>query len=149
MTPEAKGHLVGVLFIAAIAAIGLYVVLVGLGQFGRRGGDAPSWVLVAAGAGFLLAAGSFGLSAVGGILYGAKAGPDGRLSDDAPYALRAAQIILSLGVVGVLATVATWVALNPETGSSTGRKVAFAAGAVTVWAMFFGFAVWRLRRLRR
>ena len=98
---------------------------------------------------FLLAAGSFGLSALGGILYGAKAGPDGSLSGDAPYAIRAAQILLSLGVVALLASVATWVAFNPEAGSSTGRKAAFAAGAVTIWLMFAGFAVFRIRQLRR
>jgi hypothetical protein len=149
MSPEAKGHLIGLLFIAGIAAIGVYVVSIGLGQFGRRASDAPGWVLIAAGAGFLLAACSFALNVVGGIVFGAKVQPDGGLSGEAPHAIRTAQIILSLGVIVMLATVATWVALNPEAGSSTGRKVAFAAGAVTIWLMFAGFAVWRLRRLRR
>jgi hypothetical protein len=148
MTPEAKGHLLGVLFIAAIAAAGVYMLMIGFGQFGRGRGDAPGWVLIAAGAAFLFAAGSFGLSAAGG-LYGAKAESDGSLSDDAPYAIRCAQIVLSLGIVAMLATVATWVALNPEGGSSTGSKVAFAAGAAMTWAIFLGFAVWRLKRLRR
>lgn len=149
MTPEAKGHLLGMLFVAVIAMIGIYLVVIGLGQFGRRTGDAPGWVLLAAGTGFLLAAGSFGLSAAGGILYGAKAEPDGSLSDDAPYAIRTAQIVLSLGIIAMLATVATWVAFNPGDNSSTGRKIAFAAGAFTTWLIFAGFTIWKIRRLRR
>lgn len=149
MSSQAKGHLIGVLFIAAIAAVGVYIVLAGLGRFGRSSGDAPGWVLVTAGAAFLAAAASFGLSAVGGALYGASARPDGSLSDEAPYGLRAAQIVISLGIVALLASVATWVALHPEPGSSTGRKVAFAAGAAGTWAMFLGFAWWRLSKLKR
>jgi len=149
MSSETKGHLIGIVFIAAVAAIGVYMLLIGFGRFGRSAGDAPGWVLIAAGTAFLLAAGSFGLSAVGGIVYGAKAGPDGSLSDDAPTAIRAAQMLLSLGIVAMLATVATWVAFNPEAGSSIGRKVAFAAGAAMTWAILLGFAIWRLRRLKR
>jgi hypothetical protein len=149
MTPQTRGNILGVLFVAAIAAIGIYIVLAGLGKFGRGAADAPGWVLIAAGAAFLFAAASMGLNAVGGIFFGATAGPDGRLSNDAPYAIRAAQILLSLGIVAMLATVATWVALNPEGDASTGRKVAFAAGAVMTWSILFGFAIWRLRGLRR
>ncbi len=149
MTPQTKGNIIGVLFVAAIAAIGIYIVLAGLGKFGRSAGDAPGWVLIAAGAAFLFAAGTMGLSAVGGIFFGATAGPDGKLSNDAPYTIRAAQIVLSLGIVAMLATVATWVALNPEGDASMGRKVAFATGAAMVWAIFFGFAIWRVRALRR
>lgn len=149
MTPQTKGNIIGVLFVAGIAAIGIYIVLAGLGKFGRGATDAPGWVLIAAGAAFLFAAASMGLSAVGGIVFGAKAGPDGNLADDAPHAVRATQIFLSLAVVAMLATVATWVALNPEGDASTGRKVAFAAGAIMVWGIFLGFAIWRVRGLRR
>jgi hypothetical protein len=149
MSPEAKGHLIGVLFVAAIAAIGIYILLIGFGQFGRRTGDAPSWVMIAAGAAFLLAAGSMGLSAIAGLAFGAKAWPDGNLLDDAPYAIRAAQTVLSLGIVAMLATVATWVAFNPAAGSSTGSRIAFAVGAAMTWTIFLGFVIWRLRRLRR
>jgi len=76
--------------------------IIGLGRFGRTAGDAPSWVLVAAGAAFLLAAASMGLSAIGGIVFGARAKADGSLSDDAPYAIRAIQVLLSLGIVSML-----------------------------------------------
>lgn len=148
MTPETKGNLIAILFIAAIAAIGAYVVLAGFGAFGRSRGDAPDWVIVIAGAAFLLAAGSMGLSAVGGMFFGAKAGRDGSLSEDAPYPLRVLQILMSLGIVALLAIIATWVAFNPGDAGSTGRRVAFAIGAVTIWMMFFGFAIWKLRRLR-
>jgi hypothetical protein len=143
------GHLIGLLFIASIAAIGISVVMAGLGRFGRSAGDAPGWVLIAAGGGFLLAAASFALSAIGGIVYGATAKKDGSLSDEAPIAIRATQIVLSLGIVAMLATVSTWVALNPEPDASTSRKFAFAAGAVTIWVMFAGIAIFRLRRLLR
>lgn len=149
MTPQTKGHRIGALFVAGIAAIGIYIVLAGLGQFGRGRGDAPGWVLIAAGAAFLLAAASTGLNIIGGLLFGAKADRHGKLSDDAPYAIRAAQIVLSLGVIAMLAAVATWVAFNPGEGSSTGRRIAFAIGAIMTWAIFAGFAVWRLRGLRR
>jgi hypothetical protein len=149
MTPQTKGNILGILFVAAIAAIGVYIVLAGLGKFGRSTGDAPGWVLVVAGAAFLLAAGSMGLSAVGGIFFGAKAGADGSLSGEAPRAIRTAQIFLSLGIVAMLATVATWVALNPEGDASTGRKFAFAAGAVMTWSILIGCGIWRLRGLRR
>jgi len=149
MTPETKGNIIGLAFVAIIAAIGLYVVMTGLGRFGRSDGDAPSWVLIAAGSAFLLAASSMALSAIGGIVYGAKANPDGSLTDEAPYAVRALQILLSLGIVAMLVAVASWVALNPEEGSATGRRIALAAGAITVWAIFFGFVIWRLRGLRK
>jgi len=149
MTPETKGNIIGVLFVAVIAAIGIYIVLVGLGQFGRSASSAPNWVLVVAGAAFLFAGASMGLSAIGGIVYGARAGRDGNLSDDAPSAIRAAQIVLSLGIVALLATVATWVALNPENGASIGRQIAFAAGAIMTWGIFLLFAIYRLRNLRR
>jgi hypothetical protein len=149
MTPQTKGNILGILFVTAIAAIGVYIVLAGLGKFGRSTGDAPGWVLVAAGAAFLLAAATMGLSAVAGIFFGAKAGRDGSLSGEAPRAIRATQIFLSLGIVAMLATVATWVALNPEGDASTGRKLAFAAGAVMTWSILLGFGIWRLRALRR
>jgi len=149
MTPETKGHLIGVLFVAGIAAIGIYIVLAGLGQFGRGRGDAPGWVLIAAGSAFLLAAASTGMNAVGWFLFGAKADRHGQLSDEAPYGIRAAQILLSLGIIAMLATVATWVAFNPGEGSSTGRRIAFGIGAIMTWTIFAGFAVWRLRGLRR
>ncbi len=149
MTDQAKGNLFGLLFVAAVAAIGVYIVLAGLGTFGRGRGDAPSWVLIAAGAAFLLAAASMGLSAVGGIFFGAKARSDGSLPESAPYAIRVAQIFLSLGVVALLATVGTWVAFNPETGASAGSKTAFTVSAIVIWTIYLGFGLLWLRRLQR
>lgn len=148
MSDQTKGNLIGLLFVAGIAAIGIYIVLAGLGKFGR-GGGAPGWVLVVAGAAFLFAAASMALSAIGGIFFGAKTGTDGSLTDDVPYGIRAAQILLSLGIVALLATVATWVALNPEASASQSSKIAFAAGAIILWVTLAGFAFWRLRKLRR
>jgi hypothetical protein len=149
MPNESKGNFIGLLFVALIAAIGVYIVYAGLGKFGRGPNDAPGWVLIAAGAAFLFAAASMGISAVAYFTTGAKAGRDGSLGDDAPRPLRATQIILSLGVVALLATVATWVAFNPGEPGNTARSLAFASGAVLIWTMFAGFSVWRLRKLFR
>ncbi len=149
MPESTKGNLVGLAFVALIAAIGVYIVAIGLGKFGTNPNDAPGWVLMVAGAAFLFAAASMGMSAIGGIFFGAKAGPDGALTDDAPYPIRLAQILLSLMIVALLAVVATWVAFNPGDASTTGRKIAFAGGAVLVWLIFAGFAYFRLRKLHR
>lgn len=147
MSDKTKGNLVGLLFVAVVAGIGAYVVIVGLGKLGRSPSDAPGWVIVVAGMAFLFAAASMGLSAIGGIFFNATAGRDGSLSSDAPYGIRVAQILLSLCVIALLASVATWVALNPEEAAPVGRRIAFAVGAIAIWCMFAGFAFWRLRRL--
>ncbi len=149
MSDQAKGNLLGLLFVAVIAAIGIYIVYAGLGKLGRAPNDAQGWVLVVAGAAFLFAAASLAMNAIGWFFFGAVAGRDGALTDAAPASLRFIQRVLSLGIVALLATVATWVAFNPEAGASTGRKTAFAAGAALCWAIFAGFAIWKLRRLRR
>ena len=148
MRDQAKGNLIGLAFVAGVALIGIYILLAGLGTFGRGKGDAPGWVLVVAGAAFLFAAASIGLNAIGGIFFGARAKPDGSLSDDTPKALRIAQMFLSLGIVALLASVATWVAFNPGEGSAT-RSIVFAIGAVMTWGTFIGFAILGLRRLQR
>jgi hypothetical protein len=147
MQDQTKGNLIGLLFVALVAAIGVYIIYIGLGKFGRGVNDAPGWVMVAAGAAFLFAAASMGLSAIGGIFFGASANRDGSLNESAPKAIRGAQMLLSLGVVAMLATVATWVAFNPGEASGTGSNVAFAAGAVLIWGALLGFAIWRIRRL--
>lgn len=149
MSDKTKGNLIGLLFVAVVAAIGTYVVIIGFGKLGRNPHDAPGWVILVAGAAFLSAAASMGISAIAYFTTGAKAGRDGSLGDDAPRPLRAAQIILSLGVVALLATVATWVAFNPGEPGNTARSLAFASGAVLIWTMFAGFSVWRLRKLFR
>lgn len=149
MPDETKGNFIGLLFVALIAAIGVYIVYAGLGKFGRGPNDAPGWVLIAAGAAFLSAAASMGMNAIAYFATGAKAGRNGNLGDDAPPLLRAAQIILSLAVVALLATVATWVAFNPGEPGNTGRQLAFASGAILIWTIFAGFAYFRLRKLLR
>ena len=47
MSDRAKGNLIGLAFVAVIAAIGVYILLAGLGRFGRSPNDAPGWVLIA------------------------------------------------------------------------------------------------------
>jgi hypothetical protein len=145
MTDQAKGNLIGLLFVAFIAAIGAYIVYIGLGKLGRGANDAPGWVLVVAGAAFLFAAASKGLNIIGWFFFGARAGADGGLTDSAPYGLRAAQIALSLGVAVLLATVGIWVAFNPESASNPERRVAFAVGAFTIVVMIAGLGFWKLR----
>lgn len=148
MRGQAKGSLTGLLFVALIAAIGAYIVYAGLGKLGRSPNDAPGWVLVVAGAAFLFAAASAGLNAAGWFFFGAKAGPDGALTDAAPAPLRLVQMLLSLGIVALLATVATWVALNPGDGSAM-RRIVFGFSAVMTWGILLGFAIWKLRKPRK
>lgn len=145
---DIRGHLIGVLFIAVIAAIGIYIATRGIGRLSRGPNDAPGWVLAVAGAAFLFAAASMAISAIGGILFGATARRDGSLGDDAPYGLRLAQMLLSLGIVALLASVATWVAFNPGPGGA-GRSIVFAFGAVCAWLIFFALAVWKLRAMHK
>lgn len=149
MRDETKGNLIGLLFVAVIAAIGIYVVLIGLGKLGRSPHGAPGWVIVVAGAAFLFAAASTGMNALAYFTTGAKAKADGSLDSTAPYPIRAIQLLLSLIVVALLATVATWVAFNPGDGPDNSRNVAFAVGAAIVWIIFLGFAWLALKRLAR
>lgn len=148
MSDQTKGNVAGLLFVALIAAIGVYIVYAGLGKLGRSANDAPGWVLVVAGGAFLFAAASMAMNAIGWFFFGAATGRDGALTDAAPASLRFAQMLLSLGIVALLATVATWVALNPGEGSAA-RSIVFAIGAVMVWGIFAGFAIWKLRKLRK
>jgi len=148
MSGQTKGNLAGLLFVALIAAIGVYIVYAGLGKLSRSANDAPGWVLVVAGGAFLFAAASMAMNAIGWFFFGAVAGRDGALTDAAPAALRLIQMLLSLGIVALLATVATWVALNPGEGSAV-RSTVFAIGAVMSWGIFAGFAILKLRKLRK
>jgi len=143
---ESRGHLIGLLFVALAAALGIYLLLAGLGTFGRGRNDAPGWVLIAAGGAFVFTALSMGLNAIGWYCFGAVAGKDGGLPDHAPYGLRLAQLLLGLGVVALMATVATWVAFNPGPGG-TGRGIVFAIGAGCAWLVFLALAFWKLRKL--
>ena len=149
MTNQTKGNLIGLAFVACIAAIGAGIIYVGVGKLGRSGQDAPGWVLVIAGGAFLFADASMSINAIGGSVFGATAGRDGALSADAPYGLRVAQIVLSFAILGMLATVATWVAFNPGEHSSSGQKFAFATAAIVGWLSLIAVGVWRIRRLAR
>lgn len=148
MSDQTKGNLAGLLFVALIAAIGSYIVYAGLGKLGRSPNDAPGWVMVAAGGAFVFAAASLAMNAIGWFCFGAVAGRDGALNDSAPASLRLVQMLLSLGIVALLATVASWVALNPGEGSAA-RRVVFGLGAVMTWGIFFGAAIWKFRKLRK
>jgi len=148
MNDQAKGNLIRSIFVALIAAIGIYIVLAGLGTFGRSARDAPGWVLVVAGTAFLFAAASMAIDVIGSFLLGASARKDGTLTDAAPAPFRLAQMLFSLAIVALLATVATWVAFDAD-DAGTVRKFAFGIGAALCWAIFAGAAIWKLRRLRK
>jgi hypothetical protein len=139
---EILGRRIAYFFAALIGAIGVFLVLTGFELFGRGSGHAPGWVIMLCGLAFLSAAGSMGLSILGG-----ATARDGSLPDSAPFALRLAQTLLSLGIMVMLSSVASWVAFNPGS-AGTGARFAFGAGAALCWLIFLGFAIRALRRLR-
>ena len=142
MTPSAiLGRRIAYFFAALVAAIGGFLVLTGFELFGRSG-NAPGWVIMLGGLAFLSAAGSMALSIIGG-----ATARDGSLPDSAPFALRLTQTLLSLGIMVLLSSVATWVAFNPGNAASMGHRLAFGAGAVLCWLISLGFTIRAIRRL--
>jgi ABC-type transport system involved in multi-copper enzyme maturation permease subunit len=141
--PDPAARRVALAFAAGFALLGLFVMLAGLGVFGRSRGDAPGWIVIVAGAAFVLAAASLALSAIGG-----ATARNGALTGTAPFALRLLQTVLGLGLVALLAVTATWVALHPGDASGWDRRAAFSAGAAVTWIIFVGFALNGLRQLR-
>jgi len=149
-----------------VGALGIFVVLVGLGVVGElRPGDAPPWVVVCAGFVFVLA----GLAVIVGWGVATGVTPDGDFAAGTPLGVRVAQATLGFGISSLLAVIATWVAFGAgpreftATGSLGGATVSGAVGetngrvvwgiaAVLMWAftaVLTGVSVKRLRRARR
>jgi hypothetical protein len=150
--------------------VGMFCIVCGivplLGGFGvvdvRPAPDVARWVVVAAGAMFMLA----GLAIINGYaLWGAPAA-DGDLAADAPFAARLAQFLLGTSIVGLMFAVFAWIAFGPgqrhfsaslsipglstsaQSSARTGRIV-FGVGAVFMGLFFVTATVSGARRLIR
>jgi hypothetical protein len=157
LTPQG-GIVVGSVFVAS----GLIAILAGLGVIPMRmsPGIQP-WVVVAAGSMFALA----GLSMINGYGLGGGIQEDGDLAATAPYALRVAQYLLGLAILGLMFTVFAWVAVGsgerhfaswmtfaghrsrPASSERFGR-IAFGACAAFLGLFFVLSAVAGAQRLR-
>jgi hypothetical protein len=144
-----------------VAAMGGLVILLALGMIGPTESSidrTPPWVVVCAGLAFVLC----GAALIVGFAVAGGAGPDGDLPAGTPWGVRLTQYLLGLGISGLLAAIATWVAFGPgpRTFSATvpfvgrgpakewlGRGV-FGVGAVLMYLFIAVMAVISARRLR-
>ncbi len=150
--------LMGALFVAC----GVMPLLVAVGVIPRGSDDAPPWVIAAAGAVFICG----GLAIV--VDYGLAdgMGPDGDLKEGTPLAVRVANFVLGLAIIGLMTAVAGWIGFGPghreftstltlpflpmrwRSGELTGR-IAFGGASVLMALMFVACGVSGVRRLRR
>ena len=154
--PPSRGTTIGVG--AIFAAIGFYIVLVGLGVLPPPGeANAPMWVVLLAGLCFLL-------GGLGVLLPAAVTGEvrdDGELPAGAPYWLRVFQYLLVLTIFAAFAMIGSFVAFGPGTrsfsvsvpfvstsgGSEILGRVAFGVGAIITWLCLVLVAVGGWRKL--
>jgi hypothetical protein len=140
--PPSRGTTIGLG--AITAAIGFYIVLVGIGVLPPPGeAHAPMWVVMLAGLCFLL--GGFGV-----LLPAAVTGEvrnDGELPAGAPYWLRVFQYLLVLTLFAAFAMIGSFVAFGPgarsfsvsapfgstDEGNEVFGRVAFGLGAIITW----------------
>jgi hypothetical protein len=143
---------------AIAAAIGFFIVLVGLGVLPPPGkANAPMWVVMLAGLCFLLA----GMGVLIPAAVTGKVRSDGELPEGAPYWLRLFQYLLVLAIFAALAAIGSFVAFGPGTrsfsvsvslvstsgGSEIFGRVAFGIGAIITWLCLILVAVGGWRKL--
>ena len=138
---------------ALVIAMGAFVVLVAsdaLDMHYQRTASAPPWIGMIGGLVFVLAGGA--------LMIGARGASDGKLPATAPWILRALQHAVILVLVGLMATIGTWVAFGPGERAFTmsgfgmtgddnlwlGRAM-FGVGALITWTFFVAVA-WRAQR---
>jgi hypothetical protein len=154
--PPSRGTTIGLG--AIVAAIGFYIVLVGLGVLPPPGkANVPMWVVLLAGLCFLL-------GGLGVLLPAAVTGEvrnDGELPAGAPYWLRVFQYLLVLTIFAAFAMIGSFVAFGPGTrsfgisapfvstsgGSEIVGRVAFGVGAIITWLCLILVAVGGWRKL--
>ena len=154
--PPSRGTTIGLG--AIVAAIGLYIVLVGLGALPPPGeANAPMWVVVLAGLCFLLG----GLGVLIPAAVTGEVTSDGELPAGAPYWLRVFQYLLVLTIFAAFAMIGSFVAFGPGTRSfsvsvpfvSTSGdseifgRIAFGIGAIITWLCLVLVAVSGWRKL--
>jgi hypothetical protein len=151
---------------SACLVCGIFPILFGLGIVTPPPGadpPPPGWVGLAAGLMFVLA----GLAVILDYGIGGGVGPDGDLKPGTPLSIRGANLLLGLGIVGLMTAVAGWVAFGPgprtfsstialpfygshnrDAGEMTGRFV-FGMGTVLLALMFVACGVSGVRRFIR
>jgi len=139
---------------------GLLTILLATGAIAAPpgGAHAPEWVRVCAGLVFIAA----GLAIIVDYRLG-RAGSDGQLAADTPFAVQAASLGLALSIVALMAAIAGWIAFGPGPRAFTSTlslpffvrrghgelsgRIGFGIGAVLLFGMFVAFAVFGVRRL--
>ncbi len=146
-------------------AVGAWVVLVAAGVLPANTtaeAQAPGWVIAAVGLSFMFcgAAVIVGFAVAGGV------GPNGDLAPGTPFAIRLLHNFFGLGIIGLLAAVASWIAFGAGERRFSGSisfpvttrffpvhaspgRVAFVVGAVLLWIIFAGYIFTAARRLLR
>jgi len=152
--PPSRGTTIGLG--AIFAAIGLYIVLVGVGTLPPPGkANAPMWVVMLAGLCFMLG----GLGVLIPAAVTGEVREDGELPAGAPYWLRVFQYLLVLTIFAAFAMIGSFVAFGPGTrsfsvsvpfvsmngGSEILGRIAFGVGAIITWLCLILVAVggWR------
>jgi hypothetical protein len=136
--------------------LGSIVILVALGTFGEQAvsDGTPPWVGVAAGLTFVMC----GLAMIVGYGIAGGAAPDGDLLPGTPVFVRLVQTGLGLGIVAMLASIASWIAFGPGVRHFTGTGLFIGGvvgetvgrvGAVLAWAVMAALLVVSIKRLRR
>lgn len=150
----------GLIFVLA----GLPAVLIGLGVITPANVDpeTPRWVALGAGLLFALA----GLALILDYAIAGGVGPDGDLRQGAPFAIRVANLVIGMAIVGLMTAIFGWVAFGsgPRRFSTTmtlpfmtqhwmsgemSGRVAFGIATVLMAAMFVFCTVVGIERLRR
>jgi hypothetical protein len=143
---------------AIVAAIGFYIVLVGLGVLPPPGrANAPMWVVLLAGLCFLLG----GLGVLIPAAVTGEVRSDGELPAGAPYWLRVLQYLLVLAIFAAFALIGSFVAFGPgirsfgisapfvsmSGDSEIFGRIAFGVGAIITWLCLILVAVSGWRKL--
>lgn len=157
----------GAVFVGGIAILcGVFPILVGLGILTPSPGadpPPPGWVPVAAGVMFILA----GVAVILDYGVAGGVGPDGDFRPGTPLAIRGANLLLGLGIVGLMTAEFGWIAFGrgPRTFSSTlvlpfgvwrtphanevTGRVVFGIGATLLAAMFLACGIVGIHRFVR
>ena len=156
-TPQAKpADVLG--FAIAMAAIGLYIILVAWGVLPMPdgGASAPAFILVLAGLAFMFAGASLMIRARTG-----ADDKDGDLPAAAPLWTHVTYRAIGIAVAASLAAIGTWIAIGSgprqfdmsiplagtaPAGNTLGRTI-FGLGAVIVWIYVIALTVGTVRKL--
>jgi hypothetical protein len=149
----------GLVFMAA----GVMPLLIAFGVVHPvRDPTTPMWVVFAAGLMFVCA----GLAIIVDYAVAGGVGPDGDLVEGTPFAIRVANFVFGLAIVGLMTSVFGWVAFgsgprafsttivlpfwysNGESSELSGR-IAFGVATVLMAAMFVALGVIGVRRLQK